>query len=542
MSLLSFEDYIDKYSKVEEHEWTVLYENIKSSKNNIQQDIFGFCALVENDESKTSKYLSDFEWGFDTGSFGHTFYQQTSTNIGGQFMDQIDFISGDQKDEYSYLVAYRSFNQKYTPQVEINPKLIWYGNLVKVGNDYLDPVTDETVIKVNDIKIQVLTKYLKDFLCSYNKICVIVFDHRRFGLVEDKFDPQQKSIRSKSSFILFTLSKYKYKDYNAYSNIIGKTIIRPYTKCRHSSLKYFEEKQFLDFIIGTDEETGEDILFTCDENKLANYFGANPDAPHFLTPVYFNKIVLNKYKTDTKNYKISDGNVTFLDEWMIPFTVNNDNKVVVWLGDLGRIPYEEQLYWKRENISPKGGMEKNFYDQQINNIFVDKILPEKWLFTLINQTNELAADRFGEVIFNNLSEADSSILSAFITPVSNNIDEFKEFLIQFCKIIAESINKKIIEKYVDKRKLVNENGDSLGSIAQLSVFFNEVDLMSGEKLIEAIKLIYNSRNKLAGHTASIKEYNKLFKRDKDYEPNWIIDAKNLLNSVNDALNEIMEEL
>jgi hypothetical protein len=42
----------------------------------------------------------------------------------------------------------------------------------------------------------------------------------------------------------------------------------------------FEEKDtnFPEFIIGEDEY-GKPVMFTCDPDLLANYFGANPDAP-----------------------------------------------------------------------------------------------------------------------------------------------------------------------------------------------------------------------------------------------------------------------
>jgi len=543
MDLLLFEDYIKKYNAINSQEWTTLYENIKSSNKEIQEDMFGFCALVNNEEDAIKKYLKDFEWSFETNSFGNSYYQKISRNINGTFEDEISFVVGDKKDQFEYLIAYRTFNKKYDTQIEINPKLVWYENLVKVGNEYLNPVTDECMIRIANDRVEVLTQYLKNFLCTYNKACIIAFDHRRFGTIYEKIQPKQTPIGSPCSYMLYTLKKYDYKEYNVYSNIIGKAIVFPYTKCKNDSLEYLlDKKRYADFTIGIDEKTGEEITFTCDENKLANYFGANPDAPHFLTPVFFNKMVLNKYKTDTRNYAISDGHITFLDDWLIPFTINKDDKVVVWLGDLGRIPFAEQLYWKQENTTPKGEIEKNFFDQQMNNVFVDKILPEKWLFRLIQQTNDLTSKKFGDVIFSKLSEADSSIYSAFILPISNNIDEYKEFLMQFCKIIAESINKKIISKYVSKDKTLDVKGEQLGSIAQLQIFFQECNLPIAEKLIEAIKLVYNSRNKLAGHSASIKEYNKLWKRDKEHAPNWISDSKMLLNSVNDALNDLIEEL
>ena len=178
----------------------------------------------------------------------------------------------------------------------------------------------------------------------------------------------------------------------------------------------------------------------------------------------------------------------------------------------------------------------------MESVFVDKILPEKWLFTLIGKLNEKFNAKYGAIIFNPLSEADNSIYSAFVTPVVNTVDEYKEYLIQFCKITCESINKKTVQKFVQEEKLKDAQGQALGSIGQLDVLFKELGITTGDNLINSLKLLYNSRNKLSGHTASLKAYNKLWKREENYSPNWIMDSKILLNSVNDSLNELIEEL
>lgn len=544
MDYLKFEDYISLYRDMNSNEWTTLFESFKSTGGDIKHDIFTFCALLDNDERFISEYLRDFEWGFSPDSFGRSFFEQISRNIGnGEFKDDIYFVTGNERDKFEYLVAYRSFNKKYAAQFEINPKLIWYNNLVKVGENYVDPYSDGVIIRTEKNKVEIQTRYLRDFLCAHNKICVITFDHRRFALLVNKISNVQKSYSFDTSYLLYAINTYNYSDYNALASIIGKSIIMPYKECQHSSLHYLiGNKEYQEFIYDVDINTGKQMKFTCEEDKLSNYFGANPEAPHFLTAIFFNKSVLNKYKTDTANYVISDGLIRYLDEWNIPFTINKDDKVVVWLGDLGRIPYIEQKHWSTENIPPQGEIEENFWKQQMESVFVDKILPEKWLFSLIDKVNEKFLRKYDVSIFNLLSEADNDIYSAFVTPVINSIEEYKEYLIQFCKITGESINKKSIQKFVNGDKLKDEQGQPLGSIGQLGILFNELEIKSGDNLITSLKLIYNSRNKLSGHTASIKAYNKLWKREEAYSPNWIMDSKILLNSVNDALNGIIEEL
>jgi hypothetical protein len=61
----------------------------------------------------------------------------------------------------------------------------------------------------------------------------------------------------------------------------------------------------VNFIIGEDED-GDLIEHTSDPHVLANYFGANPVAPHYLTPVHFHKRVLNKYYEEPGRYSVED--------------------------------------------------------------------------------------------------------------------------------------------------------------------------------------------------------------------------------------------
>lgn len=64
------------------------------------------------------------------------------------------------------------------------------------------------------------------------------------------------------------------------------------------------------FIIGKSPDR-ENINFTCDPDKLANGFGANPDAPDYLTLVYFHRDVLGKYYLDPDKYIVQDSELRY---------------------------------------------------------------------------------------------------------------------------------------------------------------------------------------------------------------------------------------
>lgn len=536
--IIEFNDYRAKYENLESQDWITIYNSEKKTFNGYYDDIFEYSALVEDDEEYIAKYLESDNWEFGIDSFGKSYFGK----VFNRDSSKIYFKDGLSEDRFEYLVACRHFNEKYEASIEINPKLIWYYNLVKVEDNYIDPITDEVKIKIDKNKIVVLKTYLKDFLSAHNKKCIICFDNRRFYKTQSKLE--YYSIDSIGENMNFTvdISSYKYNNYNGFSRIMGKVIMNPYKTPKHRDYKeYVEEKQYEEFIIKEDDSTGEEIMFTCDESKLANYFGSNPNSPHFLTPIFFNRKVLDKYTNDPKNYTVGDGSLFYLNEWAIPFTINEDNKVTVWLGDLGKLPFKEQKYWKLYNELPQGGVESKFFKRQLEAKFTDAITPEKRLFQLINELNQTFLDKYGDKIINELSSADIQIKSAFTIPTNTSTTLYQTFLIQICKIIVESINTKLISKFIEAEKLKDENGNKYASIKQLYIFLNENGYKNAEKLNDVLKLIYSSRSVLAGHTGSISRYNKLWGREKNYNPNFISDAKVLILTLNTCLNDIIGE-
>ncbi|EOU1570394.1 hypothetical protein HBF21_10475 [Clostridium perfringens] len=538
-NLIEFNDYINKYLNLSSNEWITIYENLKNEVNNIENDLYTFSVLSKNRISNKKEILKKDTWGFSINLFGKSYFQKIYKND----TYNIEFTSGEYNGIYEYLIAVRDFNNKYNSSIEINPKLIWYKNLVKVEEYYLEPETDEKIIRVTNNKIEVKKNYLKDFLSAYGYICVVCFDHRRFFESESDLKYNQKEIKRDNLIISYVKNTYTFSKKNAMASILGKVIVEPYDKPLHNDyIELTEQKQYENFIIGQDEKSGRVIEFTCDENKLANYFEANPEAPHFLTPVYFNKKVLNNYTTDTKNYTVMDSLIVYLDKWSLPYTVNNDGKVIVWLGDLGRIPYQEQKLWKVFNELPTGDIEELFYKRQIGCEWTDSSIKEKGIFNKIEELNRIFKQKYDDVLFNELSKTDKEIESAILIPATNSIPVYQNFLMQLSKITVERINKKFIKSKLDSDLIFDENNKEYGSRILLFNYLSSLNIECKDNLDKILKIIYNSRNKLSGHTGSEEQYNKVWGREKDYKVNYISDAKAIIISLYNVLNDFIEEL
>ena len=155
-------------------------------------------------------------------------------------------------------------------------------------------------------------------------------------------------------------------EYQSCLYLSGKIFISSFEKNKCGIWPYDEKKKYEDYIIGIDDN-GNEIIVNSNPNDLGNFFQSNNDNPSYLTPVFFNKEVLDKYYKHSTTYNVEAGFVRCGGLWGLP--IDNDipnNKIVVWLGDLGRnLPYSEQKYWRGFNIVPAGGISRTFFNQQI---------------------------------------------------------------------------------------------------------------------------------------------------------------------------------
>ena len=211
----------------------------------------------------------------------------------------------------------------------------------------------------------------------------------------------------------------------------------------------------------------------------------------------------------------------------------------MWLGDLGRIPYEEQKYWRTFNIKPEGKMDSKFVARQLFNTWTDASRIESLLVPTLNKFNSLISTRYGDVIFNILSDADKEIYNTFMIPINYSIPEYQSFLMKLSKLTAESINTKLIKNVM--ATAYDDEIKKLGSVGQLGVFLNYIDMDKNNRISSAIKKAYNSRNKLSGHSASFKEYNKVWKREEDYKFNSVEDARSLIEEIISAIEYVIAD-
>lgn len=229
----------------------------------------------------------------------------------------------------------------------------------------------------------------------------------------------------------------------SFSRLLGKRAIPPLPKEKSGFWGFAEEevKQHVEFIIGVNDH-GANVSHTSDPDALANYFGANPGAPHYLTPVHFRKTVLDKYYQQPGKYTVGDSVLWCGRLWCMYIDNHHDDKVCAWLGDLGRdLTYEEQLHWRSHNIAPVGSVSKTFFRRQMMAEFADSDRPEHLFHEKYGALIAISRERLGWPLLLPLSPEDAHFAQSIRVPSTDEQKDFDDLVLGLTKMLIDSLNE-----------------------------------------------------------------------------------------------------
>lgn len=231
-----------------------------------------------------------------------------------------------------------------------------------------------------------------------------------------------------------------------FTRVLGKKLFY----CLPREEKYYEPlngKDFESFII--DGDSHDKIVHSCDPSMLSDYFGKNKGSPHYLTPVYFDKAVLQKYYSSSNEYEIQDSSICKHGYWYLRFDNNASGQVCVFLGDLGKdLPHAEQIYWKSFNISPEGReMSKTYFERSMLGAFSDPESPDLVFKSVFTEFQKKWRKSKGWELFLSLNQADSHCFNTLHSLTKNEQSEFDSQVLSLVKITIDSINVSQLKKY-----------------------------------------------------------------------------------------------
>lgn len=170
----------------------------------------------------------------------------------------------------------------------------------------------------------------------------------------------------------------------------------------------------------------------------------------FLTPVFFNIEVLLKY-IHHPDYGLDIGADTFgyiykSDEHFITFGINENNKVIMWLGDVSNLSVEEQFYLRSENIQSDHSIGSEFYEAEIEVTWANASA-EGTLLKQRLEFNEKVRSHFGLTIAQ-LDTETLRVAKNIHKILINTNDAFKDLMIPLNELLVEAINNKDIRNKI----------------------------------------------------------------------------------------------
>ena len=417
---------------------------------------------------------------------------------------------------YEPLIIKREYNGVAPDSIEIVEEFRLLFNLYfnSQKKEYIDVSNGEgiTVVKMNDNGyITIHKRYLKTYLAVKEKVLMIHIDSRCISINDlEKVKEDGLAYRNNDNTIFYTLNigntSTGLKREN-YSYIFAKNVISGCSLCDSNIWPYNEEKTYVDFIIGIDEN-GKEIRYTCNPKDLNNYFGANPTAPHYLTPVYFDSAVLNKYYSKPEIYKVGDGIIRCGVLWSLYIDNSNSDYVSAYLGDLGRdLPSEaEQHYWRGFNKPIGGKLSKTKIKRDFMCIASDSDSPDFVFKKAYTRLNQVFAEKYGWPLFLSLTEQDTYNFETLRVSVNNSIAEMDMLVLSLVKILIDSLNEKSISN-----RLTGNYEKLVGSISKIEAWLCESNIENYDEHIKFLRNLQELRSSGTGHRKG-KGYQKITKK------------------------------
>lgn len=215
--------------------------------------------------------------------------------------------------------------------------------------------------------------------------------------------------------------------------------------------------------------------------------------PGFLTPVFFNIEVLLKFD-NSPEYRISFASKTYGDirkgdDYSIPFGINDNRKVIMWLGDIATLPKNEQYYLRSENIDSDHTIGSEFYDGQIECIFTD-LSPEDELIKTRSEFHESAYKKFGHRL-THLDNETLALIEDLAPPVVETEKEIRHVIDLLNKINIESLDSPIIGKLLQERGI---DAGKLGGLKRLQKLFeHEYPHQNISPIVSPLFVLYDLR-------------------------------------------------
>lgn len=394
-----------------------------------------FCCIAELDMRET--ILDGTDWPVHANSFSPGF------EVRGDKARYVDCAYTG----YTYLAAEMYFHPLERGQIVINNEFILLFNLYhgEDGNYYDIGESGERqlVIELGD-EVRFKTSYLMRYIAAKQVLLVQLVDSRVGSDADYPLDAAylcEDEGRGDNYTYSTCFSSTPARSY-LFSMMYARSVVDPMPQATCGIWPYeLPDDYYPEFLIDEKPDGGE-VRFTCNPEKLSNYFGANPGTPHYLTPVYFKPSVLDKYRNDPC-FSVSERRLDCGTQWGMEIDNVLPSRVMAYLGDLGRdLPASERKHFLANEMSP---IDQTISDEaranDFGNMWVEPTGPISRLLCARMRLDLVWDDRFGKKLFRKAHPDDSDMEKLIRIPATNGRAELDTVVINLTKLLVDYIDE-----------------------------------------------------------------------------------------------------
>ena len=227
---------------------------------------------------------------------------------------------------------------------------------------------------------------------------------------------------------------------------------------------------------------------------ISNYFGANPGAPHYLTPVFFKKEVLQRYLSRPNIFSVEAGYLRCQSLWGIEIDNEHKDMVSVYLGDLGRdLPVQEHSHWKQYNIATDARLSTNAVKRDFLCAFTQPEISDLKFKSNFKQFVNTWREQYQWDLFLPLSQNDEYNFKTLHLPITDGQEEFDHLVLSLVKTMIDSLNEKEIVKQFKNPT------DLKGGISKLEYWLSELNFPDYQQQIKFLRNLQELRSTGTGH-------------------------------------------
>ncbi len=482
--------------------WTVISDSVLESDD----ENYGiYCAL--SDPARRERALSDPGWDLTVtdGAPGFSLSWPNSART------TVYLPNGGASEGVEPLVLVREYHGASESTVELDQQFRLYHNLryEPSTDSYYKMNADGTqtlAVKVeNNCKVTVRTPLLRQYIAARQLDLLLFIDSAVWS--DEAEDLPNETYKTDHYIGECYYGDGEFSTRRYFSRYLATKVIPP-GPLETCGIWPFEEKDtnYPEFIIGEDD-IGKSVMFSCDPDLLANNFGSNSDAPHYLTPVHFRKEVLQKYYAKPELYSVEDGYLRCVGLWGLQIDNDHEDRVVVFLGDLGRdLPSAERDYWRGFMIAPDTGISKtNFRRSFLAQPAASGALDLQFR-RVYERSNQAWVEKYGWPLFREPKESDAYMLQQVRLPLNDSQNEFEEPINLLAKLMSDAINEKELQKYLPD-KIKDEKG-----ISKLERLLKAKGYPPVTRDIDYLRRVQELRSKVTAHLKG-SDYEKVLTKN-----------------------------